>query len=31
MSQLEKLRSQVLSGRADANIAFAELCRLLQR
>lgn len=31
MSQLEKLRSQVIGGRADANIAFADLCRLLHR
>jgi len=31
MSQLEKLLAQVISGRADANIAFADLCRLLHR
>jgi len=31
MSKLEKLRSQVISGRADANIAFADLRRLLLR
>lgn len=31
MSRLEKLLSQVVSGRADANIAFADLRRLLHR
>ncbi|HEY1390108.1 MAG TPA: type II toxin-antitoxin system HicA family toxin [Ktedonobacterales bacterium] len=31
MSQWEKLLRQVLSGRADANIAFADLCGLLER
>lgn len=31
MSKLEKLLSQVVSGRADANIAFADLRRLLLR
>lgn len=31
MSKLEKLLAQVVSGRADANIAFADLRRLLLR
>lgn len=31
MSRLEKLLAQVLNGRADANIAFADLRRLLLR
>jgi len=31
MSKLEKLLSQVVSGRADANISFANLCQLLRR
>jgi len=31
VSQLEKLLAQVVSGRADANIAFKDLCQLLMR
>lgn len=31
MSRLQKLLAQVLNGRADANIAFADLRRLLLR
>ncbi|MGH8117479.1 MAG: type II toxin-antitoxin system HicA family toxin [Rhodanobacteraceae bacterium] len=31
MSQLQKMFSQVLGGRSDANIAFTDLCRLLER
>lgn len=31
MSKPEKLLSQVVSGRADANIGFADLCQLLRR
>jgi len=31
LTQLEKLLSQVLSGRTDKNIAFNDLCKLLQR
>jgi len=29
MSRIEKLISQILSGTADANIAFKDLCQLL--
>ncbi len=29
MSQYNKLLSQILSGRSDANIHFTEICRLL--
>lgn len=31
MTQLEKLIAQILNGRADANIAYADLSRLLCR
>ncbi|MEX0607258.1 MAG: type II toxin-antitoxin system HicA family toxin [Halofilum sp. (in: g-proteobacteria)] len=31
MSRYEKLQNRILSGRADANIEFAELCALLTR
>lgn len=31
MSKPEKLLSQVVSGRADANIGFTDLCQLLRR
>lgn len=30
MSSLEKLLYNVISGQSDANIAFSDLCRLLQ-
>ena len=31
MSKWEKLRETILSGEADANVAFRDLCRLLVR
>lgn len=30
MSQLEKLLAKILSGTADANISFSEICQLLR-
>jgi predicted RNA binding protein YcfA (HicA-like mRNA interferase family) len=31
MSQTRKILADILSGRSDANIAFADLCHLLER
>lgn len=31
MAKYDKLRDTILSGRADANIEFSELCQLLKR
>jgi predicted RNA binding protein YcfA (HicA-like mRNA interferase family) len=31
MGKLEKLRDRILSGASDANIEFAQLCKLIKR